>query len=369
MNPEPALRWRWPSIHVGAALVLLAGSLALGMWKGSTVALEMQVSGDPTPWSRPMLWELTGHVAGWAVLWIPMAFILTLPRPEGRWVRFVGFHALGWLLYWAVKSFLMLTPRFALYRMLGWGEYGYPDLPTHLSMEAMKDLLSYTLIALAYLGWRLWREREEERLRQAQLEAALRDAQLRQLTGQLDPHFLFNALNTVSSLMYEDLARTDALLTDLGQLLRASLERRGPTWSLGEEEDHLKRYMALLLARFGDRLTIRVEIDPAARPAEVPRFCLQRLLENAVKHNQDRALPLQVWISARAEVDQIQLQVSDDGGGFKAMDAALSGDGHGLRGLKDVLALLHGPRAGLFLRARSGGGAEIAFHLPRVEAR
>jgi two-component system LytT family sensor kinase len=368
MNADSDLRWRWPSIHLGAALVLLLASLALGMWKGSTVALEMQVSGDNTPWSRPMLWEITGAVAGWAVLWIPMAFTLNFPRPSDRWRRFIGFHLLGWLIYWAVKSLLMLTPRFALYRIFGWGAYRYPDLPKHLAMEAMKDLLSYTLIALAYLAWRLWREREEERLRQAQLESELRDAQLRQLTGQLDPHFLFNALNTVSSLMYEDLPRTDALLTDLGQLLRASLERRGPTWSLGEEEDHLGRYSALLLARFGERLSIEVRIDPSVRNAEVPRFCLQRLLENAVKHNQDRALPMKVWIDARREGEGIRLQVSDDGEGFKVGSAALTGDGHGLRGLKEVLNLLHGARASLSLGARPGGGAEITFHLPLKEA-
>ncbi len=367
MTVDRDLRWRWPSIHGGVALVLFLSAVALGMWKGSTVALEMQVGGDTTPWSRPMLWEITGGIAGWAVLWIPMAFVLNFPRPEGRWLRFFGFHLLGWWLYWAVKSVLMLTPRFLLYRVFEWGRYSYPDLPRHLAMEAMKDLLSYTLVALAYLAWRMWREREEERLRKLQLEAELRDAQLRQLTGQLDPHFLFNALNTVSSLMYEDLARTDALLTDLGQLLRASLERRGPTWSLGEEEEHLGRYSALLLARFGDRLAVDVRIDPSIRKVQVPRFCLQRLLENAVKHNQDRAVPMQVWIGAEKEGVGVRLQVSDNGEGFKSESNALTGDGHGLRGLKEVLNLLHGTRATLALGARPGGGAEITFYLPLEE--
>jgi LytS/YehU family sensor histidine kinase len=134
-------------------------------------------------------------------------------------------------------------------------------------MEAMKDLITYALIAVAFLVWRMWREREAERLRQAQLETELREAQLRQLTGQLDPHFLFNALNTVSSLMYEDLLRTDALLSDLGQLLRSGLERRGPTWGLAEEAEHLQRYGALLLARFGDRLSLSADLGALpARP-------------------------------------------------------------------------------------------------------
>ncbi|HJU83770.1 MAG TPA: histidine kinase [Holophagaceae bacterium] len=364
MSRGSASTWRWPRIPLRVWGYFLLFSVVLSAWRGVTVALEMQTGGNPEPWTRPMLWELTGGVAGWAVLWIPLTTALNAPRPEGRWPRFLAIHLGGWLLYWGLKAYLMLTPRFLLYRAFGWGEYRYEDWPAHLAMEAMKDLLSYALIVAAYLMWRLWREREAERLRQAQLEAQLRDTQLRELTGQLDPHFLFNALNTVSSVMYEDLGRTDALLADLGQLLRAGLDRRGPTWSLQEEAAHLQRYTALLIARFGDRLTVAVDLGGAPGAAQVPRFSLQRLLENAVKHNQDRPEPLAVSISAKVDGGRLRLEVADDGAGFRDPASALAGDGHGLRGLAEALRLLHGEAASLELGEVPGGGAVVRLILP-----
>jgi len=366
MSPSPRTPWRWPDLKAGPILGLFLGFLALGLWRGGTVALEMHTGGSHETWTRPLLWEVTGSLAAWAVLWIPMTLALNAPRPKGRWVRFLALHAAGWVAYWALKSVLMLGPRFLLYPALGWGRYAYPNWPLHLAMEAMKDALTYGLIVAGYLLFRAWREREAEALRQAQLEAKLRDAQLSQLTGQLDPHFLFNALNTVSSVMYEDLARTDALLTDLGQLLRAGLERRGPTWTLAEESEHLQRYGSLLLARFQDRLRLQVDLALAPPLAQVPRFALQRLVENAVKHNQDRREPLLVEVRASAEGDQLELRVTDNGGGFLAPQEALSGTGHGLQGLREVLRLLHGDRSELLLGRSADGGAEVVLRFPLV---
>lgn len=366
MPPLPTTPWRWAKLKLGPTLGLFGAFLALGLWQGGTVALEMYTGGNPEPWTRPLLWEVTGSMAAWAVLWIPMTLSLNAPRPEGRWLRFLSLHVTGWASYWAMKSVFMLVPRFLLYPMLGWGSYGYPNWPLHLTMEAMKDAISYGLIAAGFLLFRAWRDRGAERLRQAQLEAELRDTQLRQLTGQLDPHFLFNALNTISSVMYEDLARTDALLTDLGQLLRAGLERRGPTWTLAEETEHLQRYGALLLARFGDRLQLGLDLSHPPSQAQVPRFALQRLVENAVKHNQDRREPLLVKVRACATEDRLDLRVTDNGGGFLAPQDALSGNGHGLQSLREVLRLLHGDESSLTLGRSGAGGAEVVLNLPLV---
>jgi hypothetical protein len=358
--------WQWPRITARAWGVLFLGCLLLGLWRGATVALEMRAGGSLIPWTRPLLWELTGAVGGWATLFIPLTIALNAPRPAGRWGRFLGLHLAGWLLYWACKSALMLTPRFVLYRAFGWGEYTYSQVPTHLTMEAMKDAISYAAIAAAYLTFLMWRAREAERLRQSQLEAELRDVQLRQLTGQLNPHFLFNALNTVSSLMYEDLARTDALLADLGQLLRAGLERRGPTWTLHEEAEHLRRYCGLLTARFGDRLSLRVELGGVPPDLQVPCFALQGLVENAVKHNQDRPGALSLVVRGETCDGGVRLQVEDDGQGFRDPQAAFGSNGHGLVGLREALRLLHGGAAQLLLGRSAGGGAAVTITLPAV---
>jgi LytS/YehU family sensor histidine kinase len=116
--------------------------------------------------------------------------------------------------------------------------------------------------------------------REAQLTTELRDAQLRALVGQLNPHFLFNALNTISAVMYTDLALTDRLLADLGQLLRAGLASdAGPTWSLADERVHTEHFLAAMLARFGDRLSVAWRVDDQAAVAQLPRFTLQLLVE------------------------------------------------------------------------------------------
>lgn len=343
--------------------MLLGGFALLGLWQGSAVVLGLRAQGYAHA-DRAYLWEITGTLATWAVMGLPMAGALNAPRPGGRWGRFLAVHAGLWLSYSGLKSLLMLSPRFVLYPMLGWGDYTYERWPLHLSMEALKDGVGYSAIALVYGLIQAWRVRQVEALRAARLEAELREAQLSQLTGQLDPHFLFNALNTVSSVMYEDLARTDALLQDLGQLLRAGLERRGPTWTLGEEEAHLRRYGALLLARFGDRLSMDIQMEGASPTAQVPRFVLQRLVENAVKHNQEEAGSLHVRVAAQQKDCVLLLTVEDDGVGFADADTALEGPGHGLRGLSEVLRLLHGGQASLSLARGATGGARVDVAIP-----
>ncbi|MBF5043338.1 sensor histidine kinase [Aggregicoccus sp. 17bor-14] len=358
--------WRWPALRLRTALALLGAVLLVGLWMATTVHLAMRAEGSTEPWSRPLVWELTGTLAFWASCWLPTAAVLNAPAPAGRWGRFLGIHLASFLAFTVLKNALMVPPRFAIYRWLGWGEYGYHALPVHLGMEMMKDAVAYVLWAGACRGVWVWRERQGLALRQAQLAAELKEARLQALTGQLDPHFLFNALNTVSSLMYEDLARTDRLLADLGQVLRAGFDARRATWSLAEERAHTERYLALLHARFGERLQVAWEVAPGLEAQGVPRFSLQLLAENAVKHNQDRAealtLRLAAWRDER-ENGALLLQVEDDGRGFGAPSPE-RGAGLGLRHLEEVLRLLYGAGARVERGAGAHGGAQVRLVLP-----
>ncbi|RKH38512.1 sensor histidine kinase [Corallococcus sp. AB049A] len=362
----PATRWRWPRLRLRPALKVFAFGLALGVWQGSAVRLMQLMQPHPGHWAPAFIWEVTSALVVTLILPILMTAVLNAPSPRVGWARFLGIHAAAFLLFTSLHILGMAGLRHAVYALLELGDYDLGPPVYALPMEAQKDLISYGLgcavISLLYE----WRERQARALRSAELEGELRAAQLQSLTGQLHPHFLFNALHTIGSVMYEDLPRTDRLLSDLGQLLRASLERTEPTWTLAEERGHTERFVALLAARFGDRLEVRWDVAPGLETQRVPCFALQTLVENAVKHNQDLRGALEVRIRARAEADRWALEVEDTGRGFGAPSPA-SGPGVGLTQLARVLTLLHGERARLEQGAGPEGGARVTVWLPRVE--
>jgi signal transduction histidine kinase len=359
------MAWTWPRIERRSALLWLAALVAFGLWQGNTVWFSLQADGRTLPWSRPYLWEITGALAGYVVSWIPFATAANAPRPAGRWLRFFAIHVAGYVVFTALHTGVMLGVRIPLYRALGWGHYDYGGDSTafRLAMEASKDVVVYILLAVGFGLLSAWRDGQRRALRDARIATELRDAQLRALVGQLNPHFLFNALNTISAVMYTDLARTDRLLADLGEMLRAGLAgSAGPTWSVTDERAHTEHFLSVMLARFGDRLQVRWSVDDAARAAQVPRFTLQLLVENAIKHNQDARRPLEIAISARRAADCVELEVADNGRGFGASPVA--GPGTGLATLRRALELCHGPAAGLELASAPGGGACVRLSLP-----
>lgn len=360
--PPAAARWRWPALRLRPALQLLAGCVLVGLLMGNAAWLSMQADGSDTPWSRPYLWELSSALVVWLLLPLPLGAVLNAPAPrQVGWRRFLALHGGAFLLFALLHTPLMVGLRQLLYGLLGWGSYVHGPRALRVPMEWQKDVFTYAVLAAAFSLLRTWREAQQRALREARLESELRSAQLRALSGQLDPHFLFNALNTLGAVMYEDLGRADRLLSDLGRVLRAGLEQGAlPLWSLGQERGHTERYVALLLARFGDRLQVTWDVAPGLEQARVPRFALQLLVENAVKHNQERTGPLHVRLGARREGDTLQLEVEDDGRGF----APPHGEGVGLSTLQRVLALAYGAGARLERGAGSSGGARVRLLLP-----
>jgi LytS/YehU family sensor histidine kinase len=163
--------------------------------------------------------------------------------------------------------------------------------------------------------------------------------------------------------MYEDLAKADRLLGDLGAMLRDGLAAEGPTWPLEGELAHLAHYLAFVEARFGDRVAVDLRVQAGLGGLEVPRFALQRLVENALKHNADAVgRVLRVTVEARREAGAVRLTVSDDGAGF----APGAKDGVGLENLRRSLDLLHDARARLETGNGPGGGAVVAMTLPEA---
>jgi signal transduction histidine kinase len=357
--------WLWPRLHLRWVLLALALFLANGIWRAMTVSLDLRASGFHTPIGEPLVWELTSAVVVWVLLPMIQTVVLNAPWRKVRWVRFLGLHFTGCILFWGVHVAGMWVLRNWIYRAAGWGPYDYGQAIYRVPMEGLKDVISFSVLALLFHLLEVRRARIARELAASHLETELREARLQALSAQLDPHFLFNALNTLSALMYEDVPKADRLITALGEMLRDGLRAGGPTWTLARELDHLQHYLAFAEARFGEHLQVEQAIEPGLESVPVPRFALQRLAENALKHNGSTAgRVLHVRVEAKSSGDLAELTVIDDGAGFQAGSI----DGVGLENLRRCLILLHGNRGRLEAANHPDGGARVSIHLPRGAA-
>ncbi|MEM1041750.1 MAG: histidine kinase [Bacteroidota bacterium] len=232
------------------------------------------------------------------------------------------------------------------------------------------DFIFYTAVAAVLHALTFRRQSQERELRAAQLESQLAQAQVQALRMQLNPHFLFNTLHAISSLMDDDVKRSRRMLVDLSDLLRLSLDSVGQQEvTLEQELAFLERYLQIERVRFGDRLTVEMDVDEATLDALVPNLILQPLVENALKHAvAPFAGPSRIAIRARREGDTVRLTVSDDGPGLPTPSgdgAPTSGSGGlGLRNTRERLARLYGERHRLVLRSRPGEGLSVDLTLP-----
>lgn len=363
MTDPSAPSWTWPRLRLRPALALLGVFALAGLWLGATVYLAGFGEGGRPSLARAMATELTGLLACYLLLPVPLAAVGNAPGPWGRWGRFLAFHGLGYALCALLVPALFIPARRALFPLLGLGEYHYGPLATQLPMEWMKLLVGYLVAAGAFAFYGHLREARARALREAELHARLQEARVQALAAQLDPHFLFNALNTVSAVMHEDLRHSDRLLASLGRMLRDGLSGEEP-WTLARELAHLEAYLDFALARFGEGLRVEVQAEPGLGGVAVPRYGLQRLVENALKHNPERQdRPLTVRVAVGMREGRMMLEVADDGVGFLDPARALEGPGLGLRNLQEGLALQQGSGARLDILNRPGGGACVRIWL------
>ncbi len=178
---------------------------------------------------------------------------------------------------------------------------------------------------------------------------------------QLQPHFLFNTLNTIAGLIHEEPDKADALLTALSELLRMSLETSGAQeLPLRREMEFVERYLMLMHARFEERVRFEIDVEPGTRGALVPPMLLQPLVENAIEHGlQPKPGGGVIRVRAWQENQTLHLTVSDDGAGLAK--AELLREGIGLGNTRARLRELYGTGATLALHERAGTTAEITL--------
>ncbi|MBF5040760.1 MULTISPECIES: sensor histidine kinase [Myxococcaceae] len=302
-----------------------------------------------------------GLLSAWT--WVPLSMLLLAcvqryPLDPGRRTRALAVYAAATALVVALRAVTI----FHLNPVLGW----YRDLPPFREV-LLTSLFNNLLMCWLTIGvWHglLYARRAHQRERQAeQLQARLTAARLEALHAQLDPHFLFNALNSAAEMVHRDVDAADRMLVGLGELLRSSLDHRQHALvPLHAELQLVQHYLEIEGARLGDRLRLTWDVAPGLDDARVPPLLLQPLAENAIRHAvAPRLGPGRLGIHARAEGGALLLEVSDDGAGT---GAGKPGRGTGLANVRSRLECLYGEEATLELLSEPGGGTRARLRLP-----
>ena len=351
--PDPGLP---PVRFAGFALAWAAFWLLLL----TVEAQDFWRSGGRALW-KPLLWEGSSCVVASGFVWLQWRNAHRLDtRLVQPWHWFA--RALAPL---PVVAPMFVTLVYALrhgtYALLGL-DYRHDGWVSVYAYEMLKFGAFYLMFAAIFFGLRSHAALGVARLRAERERRLAQHAQLLQLAQQIEPHFLFNALNTIASTIHADPDLADSLLTSLAALLRATtdLARRGEA-TLAEELHLLEGYAAIMRRRFGERVDLRFEIDPAARDCVLPTLLIQPLLENAFRHGvETRSATTHIVVSAARDGERLRLAVTDDAGTLPAEPVP----GVGIGNLRERLAARHGAAASLVLRPREGGGVIAAVELP-----
>lgn len=355
MNKQSAARW--------------AGLAALWAFIGLILTTEVYfnrrvVSPDVDFWAvahdqyrRALLWALLVPV----VLRLKAA----VPLSSGRWVGGVSFHL--------VISFLVMVVYYLARLILVYVEVGnsfenfWDSAQRNFYGRNIIDMAFYWAVIAVVYALRIREKYQRESLKAAQLESKLAESELRALKQQLNPHFLFNTMNTISVLVREQ--RNDeavTLIARISTLLRMSLDKTGvPTVSLREELDFLTRYLDIQKARFGDQLQYRTKMEPGVLDAIIPNLILQPLVENAILHGIAQKIgPGCVEIAARVRANQLEIEVRDDGPGLGGAGRQLTKEGIGLRNTRVRLARHYGAAHQMVLKSEQGRGVSVNLVMP-----
>jgi sensor histidine kinase YesM len=304
---------------------------------GPLIALTM-------PYLVPAVKRRVGFPLDWSIIIGAMVVIGVVGSVVALTIlRMTGYLAAGRFAEWFFGSL-----RISVIATLTFGVFG-------TALEMLRAQLDATTLAL--------RTKERDAAESRRLAA---EARLASLESRVQPHFLFNTLNSIAALIHDDPDGAERMTAQLASLLRSSLDQQAALISIDEELRIVRNYLDIERVRFGDRLRFDIQMDAAAESARVPRMAVQTLVENSVKYAvSSRREGATIAVSAAASNGHVQITVRDDGPGF---DPATASPGHGLALVRERLAMTLGDGAQLRVEAPSGGSM-VVIDLPSTERR
>jgi len=339
----------------GPWIVLFLIFTAIGLFFGLHYYL------DDVTWHRygtfrqRMLEEMVGAYT--AMLLVPFLSWLTgkFPFRRGQYARTLIALLIGFVFYTTAHTTLNAVLRSTISPLIGNGTYQYGEMFYRYQMEAAGDAVYFALLVVVLYLLRHF-------LVTRDLEAKLAQAQLENLRLQLQPHFLFNTLNAISSVMYEDVGKADRMLAQVSDYMRLVLASGGAQEIPLDDELRMERmYVDIMKTRLERNLELRVNVADEARTCHVPFMLLQPLLENSIRHGMGSSrASIELGIDVTRNDGTTVIRVSDNGLGFDASKPR----GIGLSNIASRLTYLYGARASFDVRALDGGGTLAVVSLP-----
>ena len=335
----------------------------LGLSFASQFYISSAKAGLSVTWMQAISFAL-GDWYVFAILSIP---VIPLARrfhfEAGKTMHSLTVHAFGSLLF----SLAYMGLRALVGQWQSAASFGEAFRPLLVKTWHFNLLIYWVIVAVsqAFQYYQRYRERE---IRNVELEKGLAQAKLQALQMQLNPHFLFNTLHSISSLMHKDVEAADRMVMRLGDLLRATLEGADTQEvTLRQELEFLERYLEIEKIRFGNRLTIKKQVDAEVIEALLPNLILQPLVENAIRHGiEPWSKPGCVELSARKDDNRLSLMVADNGAGLRGPDPPE--EGVGLSNTRARLHALYGKDHTFELRQGTNGGLLVQLSIPLRKA-
>jgi len=342
------------------ALLIFAASTFVGLFFATQSYVNPELR-RVVPWKHAIVVNLTYYWLYGLSVPIVVALARRFPFESRRWGKPLAIHIAASLIVTAlvveVTELVLWTIGFRKMDLI-------QVLPRSLQVNFHSLLPTYWMILVGFFAVQFYAKYRDREVRASQLEARLSEARLEALKMQLRPHFLFNTLNSISSLIYSDRDAADAMLARLADFLRLTIDSdREQLVPLSRELDFVRRYLEIEQIRLETRLRVQYDIEDAATDIAVPALILQPIVENAILHGvADREEGGTIVIAAVAENAHLRLTVADDGPGFAG--GAPERMRVGLSNTQARLEQFYGMRYDLRMAERREGGVVVEITIP-----
>ena len=332
-----------------------------------TSALAGSYKADP----HTVFFEMTGAYSAFVVLPFMLFCIKKFPIDKKNLIFKIPLHIFFAILSGILHTLIMWGSRDVIFNIMDWGVYDYGIISYRFIMETSKLFFVYWMAYAGVLIFDYLREIQLRKILTSKLEKELVSARLETLQMQLNPHFLFNTLNMISSTMYENVSKADTMISNLSDLLRQTLNTDNEfNQTLSDEINKTKIYVDIMEARFQDKLEVSYFIpdEKKIKNLKVPQFLLQPIIENSIKHSQEKlSQVVQIKISIKTKEKFLQFFIEDNGPGISDLSEQKLNKGVGLSNTEERLEKLYGKNHKFVFENLPEGGLKTIIEIPIIK--